>query len=420
MRNAKLFLPILCLLGAVQLSAMEIERGDNDQDLCSMINKLYEMMGEEKVTQESVQKQIDQAKTDEELMRLLIRDGDAKQVSTPWKQKYSEESRKSQAASVEKKCPFCEQCSHPENDDSNFFIERGDETALLINLWGIGLIHFLCVPFAHKKNLGDLSKKNRHELFRMSAGLIKKTKKYLKIRGFKMFLNLSDKCAGATLPDHLHVQLQAEFEGSLHPLARQIMIPLHRAERQGGYFKEFKPGGDLKRLEPIYAAFSTILTHPKLFKKEQISQVKKDKKCGICLMIDGKSKFASHVLKKTKHFTLLYNPVGANHGEVFIVTSDCQKSLDALDENQNNELSDLTAEVETVIKEVTGAHGISISVADGIAAKENPFSHQAVMKVTPRWANEWGTIGIHYGEKIDSMNRSKEFEKLKTAFNIKE
>ncbi len=413
MRNSKLFF-ILSLLGSMQLSAMEVTP-DNDQDLAQAMQEFYKVIGEE-ISQEGIQEQIGQAETQEELTRLLIREGAARQVATPWKQAYSVGARKVQPASTEKKCPFCEQCNNSEQDDANFFIERGDETAVLGCLHAAGPLHFLCVPYAHEKSLGDLSVNNRHELFRMAAGLIRKTKKALEIRGFKMFFNLYHRCAGAT-QDHVHGHVQASFEGELHPLARSIMSPLLRAERQGGYFKEFKPDGNLSKIKPIYDTFSALLKKVHSDKREQASSQTKDSRCGVCLMLDKKSKFGSYVLKKSKHFTLLYNPVGAYHGEVLIVQSDCTKSVDELDEDQNNELSDLTVQATKVIKEATGAHGISLSVADGIAAEENPFPHQAVMRVTPRFDNEQGTITVHYGEKIDSMNREQQFEKLKKAFN---
>jgi ATP adenylyltransferase len=110
-------------------------------------------------------------------------------------------------------CPLCEKLQM-QTDDQNFILKRTKHSFVCLNYYPYMKGHLLVLPQRH---VGDLSLLTDEEfidlnfLIRESVSVLKQWKAL----GINVGINLG-KCAGASIPDHLHVHILPRFDYNLN------------------------------------------------------------------------------------------------------------------------------------------------------------------------------------------------------------
>ena len=129
-----------------------------------------------------------------------------KNLWAPWRIHYI------QGLSVEKGCFICRNVDNPEDDAKNFVLWRSRHCIVILNRFPYNNGHLLIAPARH---IGDLEQAADEELLELTK-LIRETQKALtlaiKPHGFNVGMNFG-RCAGAGLPEHLHVHIVPRWDG---------------------------------------------------------------------------------------------------------------------------------------------------------------------------------------------------------------
>ena len=129
-----------------------------------------------------------------------------KNLWAPWRIGYI------QGLADKSECFICKNVKTPQEDDENFVLWRSKNCITLLNRFPYNNGHLLIAPIRH---VPDLEHANDEELLEMMR-LIRDAQKVLtlsiKPHGFNIGMNFG-RCAGAGLPEHLHIHLVPRWNG---------------------------------------------------------------------------------------------------------------------------------------------------------------------------------------------------------------
>lgn len=124
---------------------------------------------------------------------------------TPWRMKYIQEH------SDDESCIFC-LASKTEDGDDNLVFSRGEHVFMILNRYPYTSGHVMCVPYAHKDRLHDLTQAARIELMDFTSQAVEVLQAVYQPEGFNIGLNLG-KVAGAGVEEHLHMHIVPRWGG---------------------------------------------------------------------------------------------------------------------------------------------------------------------------------------------------------------
>lgn len=109
-------------------------------------------------------------------------------------------------------CFICHNLEHPQDDDKNLVLWRTDESIVILNRFPYNNGHLLIAPARH---IPDLEKASNEELLEIIK-LVRESQRALSLaikpHGFNVGMNFG-RCAGAGLPDHLHIHIVPRWDG---------------------------------------------------------------------------------------------------------------------------------------------------------------------------------------------------------------
>lgn len=115
-------------------------------------------------------------------------------------------------------CFLCDYAAHPAKDATNLVLWRTRDVMVLLNRFPYTNGHLLVAPTAHKGDLADFPAKALGELMRQTARAKRLLAAALGAHGFNIGINFG-RCAGAGLPDHLHVHVVPRWNGDTNFMA---------------------------------------------------------------------------------------------------------------------------------------------------------------------------------------------------------
>ncbi len=129
----------------------------------------------------------------------------------PWRIKYIQGlSKGPQFASGD--CFICHNFKNPQDDDKNLVLWRTDKSITILNQFPYNNGHLLIAPARH---IPDLEKASDEEMLELTK-LVRESQKALSLaikpHGFNVGMNFG-RCAGAGLPEHLHIHLVPRWDG---------------------------------------------------------------------------------------------------------------------------------------------------------------------------------------------------------------
>jgi len=131
-------------------------------------------------------------------------------------------------ATGEEECFLCRYAGQPERDGDNHVIWRGGGCLTTFNLFPYTSGHLLVAPLEHLAELDDLDDATLDELFRQVRSAMRLLRGSVSPHGFNVGMNFG-RCAGAGLPDHLHVHIVPRWDGDTNfmPVLDDVrVIPL--------------------------------------------------------------------------------------------------------------------------------------------------------------------------------------------------
>lgn len=109
-------------------------------------------------------------------------------------------------------CFLCRYRERPGDDACNGVIWRGERCFTLFNRFPYSNGHLLIAPYAHEGLLDALDEPTLTELMRQVRDAQRLLRETTSAQGFNVGMNFG-RCAGAGLPDHLHVHIVPRWEG---------------------------------------------------------------------------------------------------------------------------------------------------------------------------------------------------------------
>ncbi|MBW8042019.1 MAG: HIT domain-containing protein [Planctomycetes bacterium] len=109
-------------------------------------------------------------------------------------------------------CFICDIQKTPQDDDENFVLWRLDKSIVVLNRFPYNNGHLLIAPLRHIPDLQMSSDEELLELMKLVRDCQKALSVAIKPHGFNIGMNFG-RCAGAGLPDHLHIHLVPRWDG---------------------------------------------------------------------------------------------------------------------------------------------------------------------------------------------------------------
>jgi ATP adenylyltransferase len=115
-------------------------------------------------------------------------------------------------------CFLCHAIANPQDDEKNHVLWRGSDTLALLNLFPYNSGHVLVAPTAHVGQPENLPDEVLLSLMQRTRDVKRVLEAALGAQGFNIGLNLG-RCAGAGLPEHLHVHVVPRWNGDVNFMA---------------------------------------------------------------------------------------------------------------------------------------------------------------------------------------------------------
>jgi ATP adenylyltransferase len=109
-------------------------------------------------------------------------------------------------------CFICHDVKHPQQDEENFVLWRTKNCLVMLNKFPYNNGHLLLASIRHVAGLDELDDGEMLELAKLIIASQKVLTLAIKPHGFNIGTNFG-RCAGAGLPDHLHIHIVPRWDG---------------------------------------------------------------------------------------------------------------------------------------------------------------------------------------------------------------
>ncbi len=109
-------------------------------------------------------------------------------------------------------CFICRNIKNPRQDEENFVLWRTKNHLVMLNKFPYNNGHLLLASIRHIAGLDELADIELLELTRLIVASQKVLTLAIKPHGFNIGMNFG-RCAGAGLPEHLHIHIVPRWEG---------------------------------------------------------------------------------------------------------------------------------------------------------------------------------------------------------------
>ena len=140
-----------------------------------------------------------------------------KNLWAPWRYEYLKTLSYDQPADSAS-CFFCDYWNHPEKDQENLVLWRTPKSLVLLNRFPYTGGHLLIAPADHVADLQQLEPATLLELMLLIRDAQKTLTETIQPHGFNIGININ-RCAGAGLPDHIHIHIVPRWDGDTNLLS---------------------------------------------------------------------------------------------------------------------------------------------------------------------------------------------------------
>jgi Diadenosine tetraphosphate (Ap4A) hydrolase and other HIT family hydrolases len=144
-------------------------------------------------------------------------------MAAPWRDSYL---KKAFADPVAKpSCPFCTQHQSPELE-KYLILGKYKHNVIHMNIYPYCKAHLLIIPYAHVGSIAELTPAARSEIMELSTHCTTILKTVYGCESFNIGFNIG-KLAGASIPDHLHIQIVPRHHDEPRPSYMQTISNTH-------------------------------------------------------------------------------------------------------------------------------------------------------------------------------------------------
>jgi len=152
-------------------------------------------------------------------------------IWAPWRSEYIESLSQEPDG-----CFLCRYRDEPEKDAENLILWRTPHCLAVMNRFPYTGGHLLLAPYDHVATLGDLPRQTLCEMMELLRDAQEVLRQTMRPQGFNVGMNVG-RCAGAGLPDHIHLHIVPRWEGDTNFMtvfggARVISTTLGRLREQ--------------------------------------------------------------------------------------------------------------------------------------------------------------------------------------------
>ncbi|MDR1305690.1 MAG: HIT domain-containing protein [Verrucomicrobiales bacterium] len=120
------------------------------------------------------------------------------------------------------------------DDEANLVVRRGKSCYVMLNRFPYNAGHALVVPYRPVAELAQLADHETAELWQTVTLTVSALKKAFAPQGFNIGINLGA-CAGAGLPDHLHVHVVPRWHDDVNFMTATAGTRVHPSELEKIY-----------------------------------------------------------------------------------------------------------------------------------------------------------------------------------------
>lgn len=136
----------------------------------------------------------------------------------PWRMEYLKSLDPEGSSPESGACFLCRYWEHPADDDKQLVLWRSERCLVLFNRFPYTGGHLLIAPAAHVGDLHGLDEATLLEMMCLARQAQTVLQHAIKPHGFNVGVNIG-RCAGAGLPDHVHMHLVPRWEGDTNSLS---------------------------------------------------------------------------------------------------------------------------------------------------------------------------------------------------------
>ena len=134
-------------------------------------------------------------------------------IHAPWRIEYIET-----LGEEPEGCFLCRAREETHRDEENLLLWRTANCLVVLNRFPYTAGHLLIAPAGHTDSLEGLSREVMGEMMELNRDCLKLLERALNAQGFNIGLNIG-RCAGAGLPDHLHLHVVPRWGGDTNFMA---------------------------------------------------------------------------------------------------------------------------------------------------------------------------------------------------------
>jgi len=131
----------------------------------------------------------------------------SKNLWAPWRMEYI-----GQVNEPKNGCFLCRAKDTPDDDEKNFVLMRAEKCFVILNRFPYSNGHLLIAPYCHIGQLDAIDDETMLEMMQTLRKMRHVLSKAVNAEGFNVGINLGH-CAGAGLPDHLHMHIVPRWSG---------------------------------------------------------------------------------------------------------------------------------------------------------------------------------------------------------------
>jgi len=299
-------------------------------------------------------------------------------IYAPWRENYVNAHNPYQKSDVYKPCTFCTIISN-KNDSENFILHRGKYSLVMLasQPYINNGIHFLVVPYEHKKELCDLSPETYHEenIFTQELCAL------FSSRANETYINSNQgSSAGASIPEHGHKHIIVNYAPTFYNLITAI--------------KETKKDINLRslyeRLQPCMNQLETITLPQKLVTTSHAD-------CYYCSIIEPNFQ-ENFIIHRGKHVTIMLSHYPTYFGEIDIIPNEHIESLETMPVEMYEEMNQASVDIYPLMLKIINAQDSNIGlISYGDKATQREHIRQ---KLIPR-KDSWNTSPITRSNHIN-------------------
>lgn len=276
----------------------------------------------------------------EEPIPLIYKPQPQALIYAPWRESYVNAQQPKFV--INKSCIFCTIINN-KNNNENLILHRGKHSLIMLasQPYIDNGIHFLIVPYEHKKELCDLSQETYHEKNRFTQQLCTLFSSHAN----ETYINSNQgSAAGASIPEHHHKHIMVNNAPTFYNLI-QAMQETKKNINLISLYKQLQP--HISQLENV------ILPH------KQPTNPHED--CYYCSIIQRDTQ-DNLIIHRGTHVTAMLSHYPTYFGEIDIIPNKHIEAVETMPAETYNEMNDLTTKMYPLMLKIINAQDSNIGL----------------------------------------------------------